>query len=47
MSVGPRDDFILAKDGAFDDIDCGEGTDTTTSLDEWLGSASFNCENVL
>ena len=43
---GPGDDSISAKDGAFDDIDCGEGTDTITSLDEGLDYVSSNCENV-
>ena len=36
----------MAKDGAFDEIYCGEGEDTVFGFDEGLDFASSDCEHV-
>lgn len=46
VNGGPGADLIMAKDGAFDDIACGEGEDTVLGLDEGLDSVSLDCEYV-
>ena len=43
---GSGEDSVMAKDGAFDEIYCGEGEDTVVGIDEGLDFVSSDCEHV-